>query len=198
MMEAGLHGMMAGAPPRPVGKTRIFAASWDVDALTAQKITDGLAHTILLGELRAGVTQYDPRGIWAMSGGAQSGLWACGNIVGDDKGPNDIADAKADDSQNCGQLKNDLGGSAGLIALRMPCSEDNGGGWPNWQQTARSMHVNGVYVALADGGVHFVTDEIDCGTDPNNPSTYSPYNPSIWERLIVSGDGMLIPSNWDQ
>ena len=61
------------------------------------------------------------------------------------------------------------------------------------------MHSNGAYVVLADGGVHFVSDEIHIGTDPSNPSTYEPtYNPSIWERLIVFRDGKQIPSNWDE
>ena len=32
-------------------------------------ITDGASNTILLGEIRAGITSYDCRGIWAMSGG---------------------------------------------------------------------------------------------------------------------------------
>jgi hypothetical protein len=55
-----------------------------------------------------------------------------------------------------------------------------------------------VYVSLADGGVHWVNDEIDTGTTAGNTSTFNPYNPSIWERLLISGDGKQIPSNWDQ
>jgi prepilin-type N-terminal cleavage/methylation domain-containing protein len=165
--------------------------------LKTNQITDGLSHTILLGEIRAGITAYDPRGIWAMSGACPSSLWACGNMVGDDPGPNAITQ-KADDNQNCAQLKSELGGSAGLIQLGMACSEDNNGGWPNWQQVPRSLHAEGVYVSLGDGGVHWVSDLIDVGTDPSNPSTINPYNPSIWERLIISGDGKQIPSTWDQ
>jgi prepilin-type N-terminal cleavage/methylation domain-containing protein len=162
--------------------------------LKANQITDGLAHTILLAEIRAGITQYDPRGVWAMSGACPSSLWACGKMTGDDPGPNCLTD-KADDNQNCQQLKNELGGTTGLQQVWMPCSEDNGGGWPNWQQTARSVHSGGVYIALADGGVHWINDLIDIGTDPNNPSTYSPYNPSVWERLLVSGDGKIVPAS---
>ena len=56
-------------------------------ALDGAKVTDGLAHTILLGEIRAGLTQYDPRGVWAMSGACPSSLWACGNMVGDETWP---------------------------------------------------------------------------------------------------------------
>ena len=162
--------------------------------LKANQITDGLAHTILLGEIRSGLTQYDLRGVWAMSGASASSLWADGNMVGDDPGPNCLTD-KADDCQNCGQLKTQFGGSNGLIQQWMPCSEDNGGGWPNWQQAPRSMHSGGVYVSFADNGVHWINDLIDTGTSAANPSTYSPYNPSVWERLVISGDGMNVPAS---
>ena len=35
-------------------------------ALSIPKITDGTAKTILIGELRAGVSEFDPRGTWAL------------------------------------------------------------------------------------------------------------------------------------
>ena len=38
-------------------------------------------------------------------------------------------------------------------ALWMPCSAVTN--WPNWQQTARSMHPGGVYAAMGDGSVQF-------------------------------------------
>jgi hypothetical protein len=158
-------------------------------ALKANQITDGLAHTILLGEIRAGLDTYDTRGVWAMSGACPSSLWACGYLGGDDDyGPNCLTPA-ADDMVNCSQLQTAYGGGPdGLIAAWMPCSV---GDWPNWQQTVRSMHVGGVYVALADGGVHFISDDIDV-TD-NDTASIS--NPSIWNRLISSGDGQTIPAS---
>ena len=81
-------------------------------ALTAQKIIDGLSHTILLGEIRAGLTPYDARGVWAMSGACPSSLWAYGFMgIQDDYGPNCLEPA-ADDMSNCTQLQNAYGGSA--------------------------------------------------------------------------------------
>lgn len=168
-------------------------------AVTAQKITDGLAHTVMLGELRAGITQFDLRGVWALSG-ASSGIWGTSYFMGgDDYGP-DSLQPYADDVQNCEQIASGFGGGGSktspgaetLITMNMPCSEDNGGGWPNWQQTMRSMHAGGVYLSMADGSVHWVNDLIDCVG-----STYEPFEPSVWDMLIASGDGKYLPANWD-
>ena len=64
-----------------------------------RKITDGWSKTVLLGELRAGVSAADTRGVWAMSGGPPSSLWAHG-YGGDDNGPNNRFLA-ADDIPSC-------------------------------------------------------------------------------------------------
>ena len=37
-------------------------------SLRIDDIKDGTSDTILLGEIRAGITPFDPRGVWAMSG----------------------------------------------------------------------------------------------------------------------------------
>ncbi len=203
-------------------------------ALTTQKITDGQAHTVMLGETRAGLTPYDLRGVWAESGGAGSGIWGVGSFVGDDYGPN-CKEPFADDCQNCLQMANEFGGgndsqsSNGadtLISLGMPCSEDNSGGWPDWQQTMRSMHLGGVNLSMADGSVHFCSDLIECsphtqvtgnGYDPKSawPAKPTTFVPTVWDMLIASGDSQLaeqfgqlrtqnglppgtIPNNWDQ
>jgi prepilin-type N-terminal cleavage/methylation domain-containing protein len=183
-------------------------------AVTTQKITDGLAHTVLLGELRSGLTAYDLRGVWAL-GGASSGIWGTAYMApvsGDDYGPNCL-EPYADDVENCLQMANQLGGGGSrtsvgaleLITLSMPCSEDNSGGWPNWQQTMRSMHPGGVYLSMADGSVHWCSDLIDCTSQvyppPGNPSPPWPdaeSASSVWEMLLGSGDSQTLPANWDQ
>jgi prepilin-type processing-associated H-X9-DG protein len=160
------------------------------DALKVTAIKDGASKTILLGEVRAGVVAVDCRGTWAMSGGPTS-LWACG-YDGDDNGPNYSAvnalyagnQGLADDSEACSAVAAAVGGKIPLAKLGMSCSTDD---WPNWQQTARSMHTDGVNVAFADGSVTFISDFVQIG--------FSQSNLGIWDKLLLSNDGHSIKPN---
>ena len=59
------------------------------EASAMKDITDGTAHTCLLGEIRAGVCSVDPRGIWAMGAIGSSMLF--GHACTDDHGPNCVS-----------------------------------------------------------------------------------------------------------
>lgn len=144
-------------------------------------ITDGTSSTILTAHLRAGVTQFDSRGVWAMSGACPSGLWAHGKVTGgDDNGPNAPSE-NADDVLACQAIRTEVGGSKALIAMGMPCSS---GDHANFQQTARSQHDGVCFIGMADGSVRAVTDYIDIvGT-----STLL----SVWDRLNASCDGQVL------
>ena len=50
------------------------------------------------------------------------------------------------------------------------------------QATPRSQHEGGVYMAMCDGSVQFVTDDIE---------TSGCYGPccTVWDWMIASGDG---------
>ena len=158
-------------------------------SLTPAKVVDGLSHTILLAEIRAGVADYDARGVWAMSGACPSGIWGVGSFAGDDAGPNNPFFA-ADDMINCSQLRTAYGdttfyqtnGNGLAVQTNMPCS---GVDMYNEQQTARSTHTGGIYAAFADSSVHWISDFVQS-------SGGSVDNPTIWDRLIASGDGKLV------
>ena len=51
------------------------------------QITDGTSKTIMVGEIRAGITEQDPRGVWAL-GHAGTSLIAMYGGGGDANGPN--------------------------------------------------------------------------------------------------------------
>ena len=147
-------------------------------ALRSSDIKDGTSDTILVGEIRAGVTSFDSRGIWAMSGGP-SALSAHG-YNGDDNGPNCLS-PRADDPQSCTAVEAAVGGVNALIKLEMPCSDGN---WPNWQQTVRSMHTDGGNCCFADGSVRWISDYVQLGTSATSLG--------VWDRLNLSNDGRTL------
>lgn len=139
-------------------------------------IRDGTSNTIILGEIRAGVSD-DPRGCWAL-GICGSSLVAAYGSWADDNGPNACND-NADDTVN----------GANDDSARIECMHawNSSGG----QATIRSLHPNGVNVAFADDSVHFIPNSVETsgsGGDANNPSPFWP----VWDRLICSGDRMAV------
>jgi len=163
-------------------------------SVTMAQITDGASNTCLLGELRAGVTDFDARGTWAMSSGA-SALWCHGGFHGDDYGPN-CPHIISDDPIACTAIRAAFGngnqnlGAEALVAEGMPC-------YPadvfQVQQTTRSLHRNGVNLCFCDGSVHFISDFIQVvpsgGQDPGTPAAYKGPPFSVWDRLMASADG---------
>jgi type II secretory pathway pseudopilin PulG len=138
-------------------------------AVTAGKITDGLSKTIMLGEIRTGLTERDARGVWAL-GHAGASLLAMFGSGGDANGPNvcfpTSDDAYCDTSQFALNQAECMTCDPGYFA----------------QATVRSMHIGGAFLALCDGSVTFVSEDIE--TSGQNGKWGTP-----WDYLIGSADG---------
>ena len=145
-------------------------------AVPLRRITDGTSKTFLVCEIRVGPTTEDARGTWAL-GHAGASLVAGYGASGDDNGPN-FCDPDGDD------VYSDICGATGTIAGEelsggcMPCFQ----GTVFDQATARSNHQGGVFVAMCDGSVQFISDDIETSGKLGNCCT-------PWDRYISSGDG---------
>lgn len=162
--------------------------------LAAAEIFDGTSNTILLAELRSGITAKDCRGTWAMGGPGSSATCRNGYICGDANGPN-FLHIGSDDIYNCSISGMGLS-AADRLRLKMPCGEETSA---NRQATTRSMHTGGVMVAFADGSAHFISDSVQTSSnniadssekDASKASAYTAF--SIWDCLNLSADGRSI------
>ncbi len=175
------------------------------ESFRSADVRDGLSNTILVAEIRSGVTSFDPRGCWAMSG-SSSALWACG-CVGTDNGPNSTASG-GDMIPICSDVQSAVGGQPALIQRGMSCATGNLS-----QQTARSMHPGGVNTVFADGSVHFISDSVEVGSPGQATAILAAISTAqqvsagtitnappftglgVWDKLLLPSDGFPIPGN---
>ena len=166
------------------------------------EIHDGASNTILVGEIRAGLIPQDTRGVWAMSGGCPSALWAHG-WISDANGPNDTEDW-GDDARACTEIERTIGGSSGqgsqretkVIQLGMSCWPGNGA---DFQQTARSMYAGGVNVCFADGSIHWISDGFGISRFDFHPfgarpasGPFGQHRRSVGERVSATSKSSLL------
>ena len=144
------------------------------------QIEDGTSNTILLGELRVGLADIDPRGTWALGIPGASAMWMHGSD--NDLGPNDCQDGG--DSIRNGSKISSVVGAAELRAECMHC--DGAGGI---QAVPRSQHPGGVHVAMCDGSVQFIVNEVESSTAWGIVGVEEML---VWQRLNAASDGLVV------
>jgi prepilin-type N-terminal cleavage/methylation domain-containing protein/prepilin-type processing-associated H-X9-DG protein len=135
------------------------------------EISDGTSNTIMAGELRAGLSPVDPRGVWALG-------FPGSNIVNAGRAPynptpNNLLGGVAADGGD--ELQNGkLYCSPATAALGMGCTTSGTG---MTSAMARSLHAGGgVNCCFADGSVHFVSKSVSQLT---------------WVQLLSKADGQV-------
>jgi prepilin-type N-terminal cleavage/methylation domain-containing protein/prepilin-type processing-associated H-X9-DG protein len=143
-----------------------------------RQISDGTTNTIMLGELRAGLNEQDSRGVWAL-GAAGASILARYGGGGDADGPN-ACYTKSDDvySNLCDGKNGNPTPNPATVNECMTCE----GGDHVQQATTRSKHPGGVHVAMCDGSVQFISNDVETA------GGITPVCCAAWDRMIASAD----------
>ncbi len=159
----------------------MFAASLGARSWSAKigDVTDGTSNTVIVGEIiQAGVANGDDnRAAWGQAGGA---IISAFNHATPDRGPEFIAgpNAPAVNGSGFNTLFRDAWANcsnAGYNKVpRYSCNDRYLSTHTEGGMAARSWHIGGVQVGLADGSVQFVSDSTDR---------------IIWRALLTSQGG---------
>jgi hypothetical protein len=154
--------------------------------MTTAQITDGTSHTIAIGELRTGRSAKDRRGVWAMQMVGSNLLMQHGANYG--IGPNDCQPG-TDDIRDNEAIIAENGPDSLRAECMLPFSSSS---WNvSAQVAARSKHAGGIYAAMCDGSVQYISDFIDAGQQTEglrcNEAVFG-----VWQRLNCPDDGYVI------
>jgi prepilin-type N-terminal cleavage/methylation domain-containing protein/prepilin-type processing-associated H-X9-DG protein len=164
-------------------------------ALGIREINDGTSNTVLLVELRAGLSPGDRRGIWAMGMAGASSVWAYS--TDDAVGPNSCNDY-ADNILGSAKANAEVGHSF-LVQNCMGTAETGGSG--SFQASPRSQHPGGIIVAFADGSASFTSDNIETHHKTDDWNLAWDYKTpgfvyfGAWEKIMCSSDGGIFDRN---
>jgi prepilin-type N-terminal cleavage/methylation domain-containing protein/prepilin-type processing-associated H-X9-DG protein len=166
--------------------------------MTFGKITDGTSKTIMLAEMRVGVSSKDRRGVWAM--GMCGSDYHCRHVG---YGVN-----------SCAGYEDDIYRSTDFVDVEVPrenllldCMMPDPSVSSSAQSVVRSRHPGGAHCALVDGSVRFISDFIDGGgiiadgviNNEQGSQSFDQTDPSVfrvWQRLNVSRDGYPLISEF--
>ena len=177
-------------------------------SLSRKRVTDGLTNTVLLAEIRIGLSVSDIRGTWAFGMPNCSTLWGLHYNLG----PNSIYDGTGGGSA----VYSELAGTAGktttqqqTIGEAIAVRAGHAFALPTYYShncgSVKSQHIAGANVCMADGSVRFLSNNVDVGryggywfpSDGNyNTHVKHPPDPGasaslgLYERLFSSQDGM--------
>jgi prepilin-type N-terminal cleavage/methylation domain-containing protein/prepilin-type processing-associated H-X9-DG protein len=156
------------------------------------QMEDGSSNTLMLGEMRAGISPRDRRGVWAM--GMCVSNFHCRHAFNGTQGVNSCG-GEEDDFLGVNNVRDDV--TEGT--MRAECMWGNG--WASAQSVVRSTHPGGAYGAMCDGSVRFLSNFIDAGlvgtgeflgsqggANEVSPDTLDA-NFGVWQRLNASSDG---------
>jgi prepilin-type N-terminal cleavage/methylation domain-containing protein len=150
------------------------------------QISDGTTNTLMLAEMRAGLSPSDRRGVWAM--GMCGSNFHCRHGFNATQGINSCV-GDEDDFNGASNVEQEVG-KATMLAECM-----SGNSWASAQSTVRSVHADGAFSVFADGSVRFLNNFIDAGRVGTgaylgeNDNDIQEQNFGVWQRLIASADG---------
>jgi prepilin-type N-terminal cleavage/methylation domain-containing protein len=142
-----------GNPSATISSSAMMSANYGA---RIAEVVDGTSNTIMVGELRAGISPQDPRGVWAL-GYPSSSIVNAGRAAYNPTPNNTLGDSGSDgdEIQSCAEFWFvGIGSRVGMGCIDDPTAIMTSG-------MSRSLHTGGVNAALGDASVRFIANSID-------------------------------------